>query len=76
MTDQITTVMEQTGELHFLVHVAVEQKVTWGFHPFAGHSFAAEDQMVDIGVRRKVRARLRAWTYRLFHHVAQRLPDQ
>ncbi len=70
MPGKITTVMEQTGKLNFLVNVAVEHKVTWGFHPFAGHSFAAEHQMIDIGVGCKVRARLCAWTCWLFQYVA------
>ncbi len=70
MPGKIAAVMEQTGKLDFFVNVAVEHKMTWGFHPFAGHPFAAEHQMIDIGVRRKVGARLCAWTCWLLQHVA------
>jgi hypothetical protein len=70
VSGKITAVMEQTGTLDFFVNVAVEQEVARSFHAFGVHAFAAERQMIDIGVRRKVGARLCAGTCGILQHVA------
>lgn len=60
MPSKISAVMQQAGKLHILSYMAVEHKVTRSLYPFANHPFAAEQQIIHKGVRRKVRASLYA----------------
>jgi hypothetical protein len=76
MPGKIAAVMQQACKLNFLVNLAVNDKMTRGFHPLAGHALAAEYQVIDIGVGRKVGARFRAWPGGIFQYVAQRLANQ
>jgi len=68
--------MEQAGELDFAMVIAVKHKMTRGFHSRSRHPVAAVDQVINIGVRRKVGARFCAWPGGFRKQVAQRLPDQ
>ena len=70
MPDKIAAVMEQTGKLNLSIYVAIKYEMTWSLHLFAKHPLAAERQMIDIGLRRKVWARFCSATHWLLQHVA------